>query len=176
MTAASVPSELRGLRPQDLAAYKALRDAVLAAEPSAFTSDARSERRKPPESYLPRLGLDLPYGGTFTLGAWRGGELLGALSCEREPRAKAHHTAHVAGMMVRADARGLGLGRALLDECIARSRAAGGIELLTLSVTAGNTPALRLYERAGFVRYGALPRAIRVDGRYYAKELMALSL
>ncbi len=34
----------------DLAAYKALRDLMLAAHPEAFTSDAETELRRPPES------------------------------------------------------------------------------------------------------------------------------
>ena len=36
---------------------------------------------------------------------------------------------------------------------------------------------MRLYERAGFVRYGRLrARASRVGGRYHDKDLMVLSL
>jgi RimJ/RimL family protein N-acetyltransferase len=35
---------------------------------------------------------------------------------------------------------------------------------------------VRLYERAGFTRYGTLPRAIRVAGRFFDKDLMVLNL
>ena len=168
--------EVRALRPADLPAYKALRDTTLADDPSAFTSDADAERRKPAETYLPRLGLDQPLGGVFTLGAFRDAVLLGAVSCERDLRVKARHIGHIVGMMVRADARGLGIGRLLIEACIAQSRRANGVEMLTLSVTSSNAGAVHLYESAGFVRYGRLERAIKVDDRYHAKDQMVLTL
>lgn len=167
---------IRRLGRDDLPAYKALRDAMLAAHPEAFTSDAAAESARGAASYLPRLGLDRPEGGQFTLGAWRGTTLVGALSCERDGRVKVRHIGTLVGMMVRPEVRGGGIGRALLEAGLAEARRADGLELLTLSVTAGNLPAERLYERAGFVRYGLLKRGIKLDGRYHDKQLMALTL
>ena len=168
------PVTIRRLVPADLAAYKALRDQMLEAHPESFTSDPAPERA--PESYLSRLGLQHPEGGEFTLGAWQLGRLVGAVTCERDARAKVRHIGHVIGMMVRSEIRGLGIGRALLEACIAHARAADGLVMLTLTVTAGNAAAVRLYEQSGFVRYGRLPRAILVDGAYHAKDQMSLSL
>jgi len=168
--------EIRRLQSADLAAYKALRDAALADDPAAFTSDAETESRKLPDAYLPRLGLDAPLGGIFTIGALRGGTLLGAVSCERDMRIKVRHIGHVVGMMVRSDQRGQGIGRALIDACIAEARRGVGVEILTLTVTASNAGAVRLYERAGFDRYGSLPHAIKVGDRYHAKDQMVLTL
>jgi len=168
------PLTIRRLVPADLAEYKALRDEVLTAHPESFTSDAAPERG--PDSYLSRLGLQRPEGGEFTLGAWQLGQLVGAVSCERDPRAKVRHIGHVIGMMVRSGLQGAGLGRALLDACIAQARAADGLVMLTLTVTAGNAPAVHLYERSGFVRCGSLPRAILVNGVYHAKDQMVLAL
>jgi ribosomal protein S18 acetylase RimI-like enzyme len=169
-----VPVTIRRLVPADLAAYKALRDEMLAAHPESFTSDAAPERA--PESYLARFGMQRPDGGEFTLGAWQVGKLVGAVSCERDTRTKVRHIGHVIGMMVLAEIQGSGIGRALLDACIAEARAANGLVMLTLTVTAGNAPAIHLYERAGFACYGHLPRAIRVDGVYHAKDQMTLDL
>ena len=173
------PVTIRRLAPPDLGDYKALRDTMLAAHPEAFTSDAATERARPADSYRARIGADhtdTAHAGQFTLGAWQGSRLVGALGCERDPRIKVRHIAHLIGMMVCADARGAGVGRALLEACIESARAAGGIEMLTLSVTAGNTAALRLYERAGFSRYASLPRALRVGDAYHAKEQWVLVL
>jgi ribosomal protein S18 acetylase RimI-like enzyme len=167
---------IRRLIGSDLPAYKVLRDTALEAYPHAFTSDADEERRKPPENYLARLGLDRYEGGHFTLGAWHQDDLVGAISCERETRLKVRHTAHLIGMMVRRESQGRGAGRALLEACIAEARLAPGLEMLTLTVTAGNLAAIGLYERAGFVRYGRLPHAIRVRDAYHAKDQMLLML
>ena len=47
---------------------------------------------------------------------------------------------------------------------------------IDLTVTAGNDQAHALYRRCGFVEYGRLERAIRVDGEYLAKVHMVLVL
>jgi GNAT superfamily N-acetyltransferase len=166
---------VRRLCADDLRAYKSLRDEMLRAHPDAFTSDAASERLKPPHAYVGRLGLERPEGGHFLLGAFCDGGLIGALGCDRDARPKVRHLAQVVGMMVRFEWRRQGVAAALLQACIDDARAAG-VETLTLSVTAGNHDAERLYARAGFLRYGLLPDAVRESGRSHDKALMALKL
>jgi ribosomal protein S18 acetylase RimI-like enzyme len=166
---------LRRLAAADLRDFKALRDRMLERYPEAFTSDAGSERGRRADDYLPRLGLDRPDGGHLVLGAWHDSELLGAIGLERDRRDKVRHIGHVIGMLVKPEAQRQGVGRALLEAAIAEARAAG-LELLTLSVTAGNSGALRLYEQAGFERYGTLRKALRIGDRYLAKVHMALEL
>ena len=56
------------------------------------------------------------------------------------------------GLAVRAEARGRGVGGLLLRALLARA-AEAGIARVSLSVESGN-PALRLYERCGFRRFG----------------------
>lgn len=166
--------EIRMMGAADLAAYKALRDLILAAHPEAFSSDAGVESRKPPETYLSRIE-SADGDGPFTLLAWQQGQLVGALTCEREPRVKVAHIGKVVGMMVHPSARAQGIGRALLDAGCERARQRG-IERLTLQVTSGNQTAVRLYEGAGFVRYGRLLRALKLAGRYHDKDFMVLEL
>jgi ribosomal protein S18 acetylase RimI-like enzyme len=169
------------MRERDLPAYKALRDAALADDPSAFTSDARSEALKPPEAYRVRLGLDDPRRANYTLvarlrDAMAGDRIVGAVSCESDSRIKVQHIGHLIGMMVRRDAQGRGIGRALLQACIEQARRADGLEMLTLTVTAENASAVRLYAGAGFERAGSLAHGIKVDGRYYTKDTMVMRL
>ena len=166
---------IRPLAVADLAGYKRLRDQMLVAHPEAFTSDAATESVKEPIDYLSRLGIERSDGGQFLLGAWRGVHLLGAIGCERDARIKVSHIGHIIGMMVRAQARGAGVGSLLLEACIAEARHAG-LEMLTLTVTAANASAVRLYERHRFVAYGNLPRAIKLGTAYHDKLHMVLAL
>lgn len=158
----------------DLLAYKALRDAMLAGHPEAFTSDAETESQRDLASYRSRL-----CGGhtLFTLVALDGSRLVGALTCEREPRRKVQHLAHLVGMMVADTHRGRGVGRALLNDALQRLRDTPGLARVTLSVTTSNRAAVGLYASCGFERYGRLEDAIRLpDGRRLAKDLMQLTL
>ena len=165
---------IRALRDADLPAYKALRDHALAHHEEAFTSDAPTEALRTAASYAGRLGAD--GSASFTLGAMRGDRLVGAITCERDPRSKVHHIGHVVGTMVHADEMRRGVGAALLDALIARAAADDELQQLALTVTAGNDAAERLYARAGFVRYGTLQRAIRVGERFLDKHHMVLNL
>jgi len=154
---------VRELGAHDLDAYKALRDHALAHHEEAFTSDAATEARRSADSYAARLGND--DAGGFTLGAFRGDALVGAVTLERDARVKVRHVGHVIGTMVHADEIGRGVGRALMDALIERASADDGLQSLTLSVTAGNAAAERLYARAGWQRVGSVPGyALMPDG------------
>jgi ribosomal protein S18 acetylase RimI-like enzyme len=166
---------IRALDAPDLALYKRLRDDMLAAHPEAFTSDAAAEAGKVPADYAHRFGLERDDGGQFVLGAWAGKRLVGAIGCERDERLKVRHIGHVIGMMIRPEVRRRGLGGLLLVACIDAARNAG-LEMLTLTVTAGNVSAIGLYERHGFVAYGTLRRAIKLGDEYHDKLHMALEL
>lgn len=166
--------EVRELRSVDLEAYKALRDHALAHHEEAFTSDAATEALRTAQSYARRLGGDSD--GGFTLGAFRGDRLVGAITCERDARSKVRHIGHVVGTMVHIQEQGRGVGQALVAALVERASADAELHQLTLSVTAGNAAAERLYARAGFVRFGTLPRAVRVGGRFLDKHHLLLNL
>ena len=167
---------LRELVATDLPAYKALRDHALARHDDAFTSDAATEAKRSAQSYAGRLGRGEGNDGGFTLGAFRGDVLVGAITLERDPRSKLRHIGHIVGTMVHAGEQRRGVGQALLDALIARASADAELHQLTLTVTAGNGAAERLYARVGFVRYGTLLRAIRVGARFLDKHHLVLTL
>ena len=79
------------------------------------------------------------------------------------------------GMGLRSEHRGRGLGRQLLDACIADARVRG-LTRIELEVRADNAPAIGLYERAGFVSEGRRKRAMRFGEEYFDSLEMALML
>ena len=165
----------------DLSAYKRLRDMGLALHPDAFDADIESERARPPESFVGRLGLGDMRGGTFLLGAWIGRELIGMIGLERQSLQKLRHSAELNSMMVHPEHAGKGVGRTLVHAAIAEARHAIGLEQVVLRVSTSSTSAIRLYERAGFQACGVHPHAIKlVDApgqvRYYDKLTMVLVL
>lgn len=165
---ASAPARITVLTAAHAPAYKALRDEALRCAPEAFTSDYATALQRPAQAYAPRLSLPASEG--FFLGAWDAhGALLGSLGCEREQRTQQRHMATVVAMMVAPRAQRRGIGRQLLQACLAQAERIAGLEQLVLTVTAGNEHVVRLYERAGFTPYGLLSRAIVVAGRGHDK-------
>jgi ribosomal protein S18 acetylase RimI-like enzyme len=78
----------------------------------------------------------------------------------------------VLGMGVRAAYRRRGLGRRLVEACIAHARAAG-ISRIELEAWSSNAPAIALYASLGFVREGLKRGARRLDGQIEDAVCMA---
>ena len=163
--------EIRRLGPDDASDYRALRIRALWEFPEAFTSSYQEDEKQPMQAWEVRLGGE----HSMFWGAFDGGALCGMVGLERETRAKNRHKATVIGMYVSQEYFGTGMGRALIDALLAHAREAG-LELLVLTVTEGNSVATNFYEAAGFRSFGIEPRAIKVDGRAYAKNHMYLEL
>lgn len=163
---------MRRLVPADAPQYCAFRLRGFKDHPEAFTSSYEEESLRPLAICEQRL--DAQAHSRFW-GAFVDGKLVGVLGLEREARIKNRHKATVVGMFVAPEFAGLGLGRQLLQALIAHARSIG-LELLVLTVTAGNAKAQQLYVRAGFQAWGVEPAAIRVDNQYYDKVHMFLSL
>lgn len=172
--------EIRALHASDLPAFVALRNEMLLRYPEAFTSDYKTERDRPPESFVSRLGS--PASGHAIWGAFEGAaprqRLLGTVAMERDrdPRPHKRHIAQVTAVMVSPQAQGRGIASKLLACCIQAASEIAELDQLILTVTASNAQVVRLYERAGFVSYGLLPRAICMSGQYLDKLHMRLDL
>ncbi|GGW91203.1 N-acetyltransferase [Streptomyces malachitofuscus] len=85
------------------------------------------------------------------------------------------HVRQIRGLAVLAEARGLGVGRALVRAAVADARKHGA-RRITLRVLGHNTPARKLYESEGFVVEGVQPGEFYVDGEYVDDILMGRPL
>jgi RimJ/RimL family protein N-acetyltransferase len=176
-SATSSSVQLRVLTETDLPAFVILRNASLLRYPDAFTSDHATEQHKPPQAFASRLGN--AESGHFILGAFDAqGQLLGTIAMERDRdiRPQKRHIAHITAVMVTEAAQGQGIAAKLATRCVELATANSSIDQLVLTVTASNTHVIRLYERAGFIPYGLLPRAILVQGHFFDKLHMRLDL
>ncbi|MCX4909312.1 GNAT family N-acetyltransferase [Streptomyces sp. NBC_00878] len=85
------------------------------------------------------------------------------------------HVRQILGLAVAVEARGNGVGRALIRAVLAEARRQGALRI-TLRVLGHNTPARKLYESEGFVIEGIQPGEFYLDGEYVDDVLMGRSL
>jgi putative acetyltransferase len=102
------------------------------------------------------------------------GTVVGRLSLARDPHPASRHVADL-GLMVAAEHRRRGVGKALLTEAVVWSHSIG-VRKLELHVFPWNEPALRLYESFGFEREGYRKRHYLRGGELVDAILMAYSL
>jgi GNAT superfamily N-acetyltransferase len=167
---------IRLLTPADAEPYHTLRLRMLRSCPDAFGSEAGEEAAKPLSWVEDRLvARDIPP-AKFVLGAFADdGTLVGSVGVIAEDKGKYRHKATLFGMFTAPEAQRQGTGRALVREALRRARVVRGLEQLLLTVTEGNF-AEELYASEGFRRFGVEPRAIKLDGRYFAKVHMVCLL
>lgn len=165
-TTAGHRAEIRPLRRSDIAALVDLTDQV-AAEGRWIA------RESPIDREATRLDmedvLDAEFAATFV--AVLDGRPVGHLGIRLMPYGVAEF-----GMLLAPEARGQGLGSALLREAIAWARGIGAHKV-ALQLWPDNDVARRLYERAGFVEEGRLRRHYRrKDGSLWDALVMGLDL
>ena len=172
--------EIRPLVREDAAEYQALRLRGLREAPEAFGSTYAEEVDRT-IAFIADLLVPSGRGAPgVTLGAFiRSGDasmLVGVVACVQQARPKMRHKASIFGMYVAPEARGRGIGRALIDRAIAEARRWPGVDRVVLDVVERATAARALYRAAGFQAFALEPDAFRQDGVSDAVEHMALDL
>lgn len=165
---------VRPLTVQDARQYRALMLHAYEAAADAFTS-TREERAAEPDSWWVKRIAD-PSGMSVAFGAFEGEDIVGTVTIEFSAKPKTKHKAHLIGMFVAEATRGSGAGRALLRAALEMARSRPGVLVVTLTVTEGNTPAVRLYESFGFQSFGVEPMAIATPAGFKSKAHMWLSI
>jgi len=160
------PIEIRAARESDA---EAIRDAVkavaaekwyLATVEGFSLEQTRAFLKHIIESNLPQVT------------ALAGDTVVGFCDILPNPAVGFSHVARL-GMAVRSEWRRQGIGRRLLDSCLALANRAG-IEKVELEVFSDNVGAIKLYESCGFTHEGVKLRGRKLDQRYQDVVLMAL--
>ncbi|MEU6475588.1 GNAT family N-acetyltransferase [Streptomyces sp. NPDC047017] len=140
----------------------------------AVWSPLHSVQPRPEEPYEPFFTPRT--GPRDHLVAERAGRLVGYVRVGR-PTALASnaHVRQINGLAVAEEARGTGVGRALLRAAVAEARRQGA-RRLTLRVLGHNAPARRLYASEGFAVEGVQPEEFHLDGAYVDDVLMGRRL
>ena len=159
---------VRPAQAADAAALVALAEAVGAEPEGWLISDSRWRSAGDERRYL-RAVRKHPDAAVFV--AELDGQVVGRLSVARDPHPASRHVADL-GLMVAREARRRGVGWALLEEAARWAREVG-VRKLELHVFPHNEPAIRLYERFGYVREGFRKAHYRRGRGYVDAILMA---
>lgn len=160
---------IRRLDPADWARFREIRLDMLRSAPRAFGSTQAEWAAKPEREirdWLARI---------HTLGLFHGPRLVGTAAFHRNPGTRAAHRAEVIAVYLRPEARGQGHATRLIAT-LAEAAQAEGIMQLELDVADWNTPAIGLYDRAGFETVGRMPRAMRDGARFTDARVMVRML
>jgi RimJ/RimL family protein N-acetyltransferase len=106
--------------------------------------------------------------------AVQGSRVIGHLNVSREDSPATRHVASL-GMSVVADRRGMGIGTALLEQCVRWAKEVG-VEKLALSVYPDNERAIGLYRKFGFTEEGRLTGHSKKSVGYRDEIVMGLWL
>lgn len=99
------------------------------------------------------------------------GQLVGMLTVQGGVLARMRHTGKLE-IMVAADARGRGVGKALMTACVDWSQKNAHIEKLGLSVFATNERAIAMYRAFGFAEEGRRTREYKLEDGTYRDDLL----
>ncbi|MBV9418564.1 MAG: GNAT family N-acetyltransferase [Alphaproteobacteria bacterium] len=153
------------LTANDIEAIRTVRLEGLKNHPENFGADYDFEAAQPIEWSLQRMSR------AATFGVKIDGALAGICVFYRETEKKHRHQGGIGAVYVRPQYRGQGVGDALVKAALEEA-VRQGVEHVSLTVTATNPGAVRLYERNGFTVTGKMPANIRVGTIDYDELIM----
>jgi len=166
--------QVRLLTEQDARALWEFRRVALEKGPWAFAESPEELEKIPVEEYSQRLREGTA--ANFVVGAFEGEALVGTTGFYQDTLAKRRHKGTIWGVFVLPEARGRGMGRALMQRAIETARAVPGIDQILLTVSVSQPAARALYVACGFKSIGIEPRGLKIGERAVDEEHMVLDL
>ena len=156
---------IRRLGPEDAETYRAFRLFMLDDAPNAFGVSVEEAEVRPLDDWKTDLS-----GAQAFFGGFSGDKLVAAANFLQETARKASHRGWLLGVYVAPEARGSGLSHALINTVLDHARTK--VLQVHLGVGSYNTPAIKLYESAGFRITGTRPRSLKIGGNYIDEHEM----
>ena len=158
---------------EDAEKYRSIRLESLKSIPEAFASSYEEEKDFSIEKYKNKLQSN----DSSTYGAFEKGELVGIITLYEEKLDKLSHRAHIGAMYVSDSLRGLGIGKALMEEAIEKAKNIEWLEQVYLAVVSTNESAKKLYSSLGFEVFGTEKKGLRLKNNiYFDVDFMILYL
>ena len=164
--------EIRKLTGEDSEAYWELRLEALQQDPEAFatTYEDAISRVDP----FKRVAENLNAESSSTFGAFIDEELVGMMTLSSEGAIKLRHRVNLFAVYVTPKVRGQKVGMKLLQKIIDFAKQLPYVEKINLTVVETNVPAIRLYEKAGFQKFGLEKHAMKTGNTYVDEIYMCL--
>jgi len=148
---------IRRLEATDVDIFKRIRLEALRLEPAAYAGTYEDWSGLSDEEWRMRMSEPV-------FAALEGDEPVGLTGLIRLRGIKMAHRATIVMVYLRQSLRGTGLASGLLSAAASHARDIG-IRQLELNVRAENIPAIRFYEREGFIEVGRIPGGFLHEGR-----------
>jgi ribosomal protein S18 acetylase RimI-like enzyme len=104
-----------------------------------------------------------------------GKEVVGICTGIRKRWSGERHRIEMVQVVVREDARGLGIARHMMQEIAAHFRPYG-VEIVQISVEASNEQAYAAYQKIGFETIGVFRRGLKYDDKYSDEILLSMTV
>jgi RimJ/RimL family protein N-acetyltransferase len=160
------PLLIHRLAYEHASSYRLLMLEAYNCHPEAFTSSVVERAALPLSWWESRLIDDV------VIGAFERTTLLGTVGMQFNTREKVRHIAKLFGMYIQPHCRSQGTGFQVVQVALDYAQRHGGIRLVQLTVSEGNSTAQALYERCGFTTFGVEPMAVAVEDGFVAKVHM----
>ncbi len=169
--------QIRNLTTADAEAFRDIRAEMCRLHPEAFHQTPEEVRGMTEEQLHDWVAPRDTFPEKFILAAFENERILATVGFRREELAKERHRGLIWSVYVRAEARGRGLSKQLMEQVITECRKMAGLEMLFLTVALTQTQARTLYTSLGFYTNGLNLHGYKLpDGRDIDLEEMTLWL